>query len=309
MKQLKWLLKRELWEHKGMLLWTPIAVGSLTTLLGAAMMLLTLTGRQLWGQVTITALDNVMFPALDALATAHALVTTPLCIMLGLLVFFYCLGAMHDERRDGSILFWKSLPVSDRLTVASKALTALLVAPLITLAVALAAGLVLLLILCGALALHRDPALGFLLRTPQLYQTLLGMLTLPLLYLLWALPTVGWLLMVSAWARSKVLAWAIGIPLLACLLIYWAAKTFYPDADIYWLATKVIGRAVSGVFPGNWQGHGSIGAGDDVQNAGLAALATLTCSVLVNPALWLGVLAGVAMLHVTVRLRGSRMDS
>jgi len=50
----------------------------------------------------------------------HELIAQPydfaaLLIMFTTLVVavFYCLDALHGERRDRSILFWKSLPVSD----------------------------------------------------------------------------------------------------------------------------------------------------------------------------------------------------
>ena len=58
--------------------------------------------------------------------------------MLGFVVFFYCLGSLYDERKDRSVLFWKSLPVSDRDTVLSKALSALVVAPTLAIAVGIA---------------------------------------------------------------------------------------------------------------------------------------------------------------------------
>src|SRR3546814_18250586 len=59
-------------------------------------------------------------------------------IALAFVVFFYCLGALYDDRKDRSVLFWKSLPLSDSQTVLSKAASALLVAPLIATLAALA---------------------------------------------------------------------------------------------------------------------------------------------------------------------------
>jgi ABC-2 type transport system permease protein len=58
---------------------------------------------------------------------------------------FYCLDALYGERRDRSILFWKSLPVSDLTTVLSKATIALVVLPLVTFAVIVATQFVMLL--------------------------------------------------------------------------------------------------------------------------------------------------------------------
>src|SRR3546814_12295425 len=52
-------------------------------------------------------------------------------IVLAFVVFFYCLGALYDERKDRSVLFWKSLPVSDAQTVLSKVASAVVVAPVL----------------------------------------------------------------------------------------------------------------------------------------------------------------------------------
>ena len=48
---------------------------------------------------------------------------------------FYCLDALHGERRDRSILFWKSLPVSDLTTVLSKVFVPLVILPVLTFAI------------------------------------------------------------------------------------------------------------------------------------------------------------------------------
>src|SRR5688500_3753928 len=59
------------------------------------------------------------------------LMMAPAPIMLTTLIiaFFYGLDALHGERRDRSILFWKSLPVSDRTPVLSKVLVMMAVLP------------------------------------------------------------------------------------------------------------------------------------------------------------------------------------
>ena len=49
-----------------------------------------------------------------------------------------CIRDRYDERKDRSVLFWKSLPVSDRDTVLSKAVSALVVAPTLAISVAIA---------------------------------------------------------------------------------------------------------------------------------------------------------------------------
>src|SRR6202035_1181850 len=63
-----------------------------------------------------------------------------------LVSIFYSLEALHSERRDGSILFWKSLPVSDLTTVLSKASIPLVVLPLLSYVIVVATVVIMLLL-------------------------------------------------------------------------------------------------------------------------------------------------------------------
>lgn len=51
---------------------------------------------------------------------------------------------------------------------------------------------------------------GLILSNANFYLAPLRLIGLLPVYLVWALPTIGWLMMVSAWARSKVFLWAVG---------------------------------------------------------------------------------------------------
>ena len=130
---------------------------------------------------------------------------------------FYCLGALHGERRDRSILFWKSLPVSDLTAVLAKASIALIVLPVIAFAVILVTQLVMVLISTASLLAQgasltplwvQDPVLSNFWSLPY------GLVALSL----WYAPVYGWLLLVSAWARRTPILWAlapvIGLPLI-----------------------------------------------------------------------------------------------
>src|SRR5437867_8784109 len=64
---------------------------------------------------------------------------------------FYCLDSLHGERRDRSILFWKSLPVSDLTTLLSKVTIPLAVLPLVTFAIVVVTQFIMLLISTAAL--------------------------------------------------------------------------------------------------------------------------------------------------------------
>jgi ABC-2 type transport system permease protein len=144
----KLLLKREFWEHKGGFLWAPVWAGAISLLLTlmalivgevAARKALASGKMQIDGDVTINGLDlGVLTSKMDpddlrklADGIDFSMLMSAMwpMVVLGFVVFFYCLGSLYDERKDRSVLFWKSLPLSDRDTVFSKAASALLVAP------------------------------------------------------------------------------------------------------------------------------------------------------------------------------------
>src|SRR5688572_927804 len=121
---------------------------------------------------------------------------------------FYAADALHGERRDRSILFWKSMPVSDLVTVAAKASIPLLVIPLVACAIAFATQFVM---LVAAAAVHaasgRDAATAWN-AWPLARQTAV-MLYGVAIHALWFAPIYGWLLLVSGWARRAPLLWAV----------------------------------------------------------------------------------------------------
>jgi ABC-2 type transport system permease protein len=120
---------------------------------------------------------------------------------------FYCLDALHGERRDRSILFWKSLPVSDFTTVLSKALVPLAVLPLIAFAIIVATQVDMLLLSNIVLAANGVPATTGE-QLPFFRHSLIlayGLGTLAL----WHAPIYAWLLLVSGWARRATFLWAV----------------------------------------------------------------------------------------------------
>jgi ABC-2 type transport system permease protein len=127
---------------------------------------------------------------------------------------FYCLDALHGERRDRSILFWKSLPVSDTTAVLAKASIPLVVLPLITFAVTVAAQCIMLL-LSSAVLLAKGQSVGTLwTHVPLFSMSLMLLYHLITVHVLWHAPFYGWFLLVSAWARRAAFLWAV-LPVLA----------------------------------------------------------------------------------------------
>ena len=227
-----------------------------------------------------------------------------------LVVFFYCLGALYDERRDRSILFWKSLPVSDAMTVLSKAVTALCVAPVISIAFAVVASLALLLIGCIAMAIGGVHLGGTILTQPDLYLQPLRLAALLPVYVVWALPTIGWLLLVSCWARTKPFLWAVGVPLITLLLVKWISYTLEnfsgSPLNIMPLAQEIVARLLGGIVPGIWFSFtGGIPPGmhQNAQGPDVQVLFEASWMTLATAQAWIGALCGAAMIVGAIRLR------
>jgi ABC-2 type transport system permease protein len=311
MNTMKWLIRRELWEHKGMFLWAPIVVALVMILFMSVSS--THMGIHFYGSDATGAEQQAV--TAHTIAGSYMASSVPLFAMLGFIVFFYCLGALYEERKDRSILFWKSLPISDDMTVLSKVLAALGMAPLITVAVAVVTSLVLVVILGISMTIKGTPIFGLVLSDPAFYLAPLEVLGLVPVYFLWALPTVGWLLMVSSWARSKVFLWAVGVPLIAIVIIKWAHFQFGGGLDGDWLIHNVIARGLGGLIPGSWVFFDHTAPEQLAINAqaqrGLSLLPVFVESwkTLGRPSVWIGAAVGVAMIFAAIRLRRSRDES
>ena len=318
MNTMKWLLRREFWEHKGALMWAPVVVGTLMVLLISSIAALGISQGKLGDSVTVngehvsaTAMIKQLPPEKlqyisDAVAGAYMGLAAPLLMVMAIVVFFYCLACLGDERRDRSILFWKSLPVSDSETVLSKVIIAAFVAPLITIAVAFVVSLLTMLIIGAVLAFNGINLFGAILSNTDFYLMPLRVIGLLPVYILWALPTIGWLMMVSAWAKSKAFLWAVGAPIIAVIMIKWAQFLLGVNLDVHGFVYHVISRGLVGLVPGVWlpltemnprllmDASGNLSAGLVFEQSYLS---------LTHPSAWIGALAGAAMIFAAMRLR------
>ena len=134
-------------------------------------------------------------------------------LSLWIVVFFYLLGALYDDRKDRSVLFWKSMPVSDWLTVTSKLAAGLVLAPAIYFGFTVF-GHLLLALAATVAGLSQGIDVWAIIWSPaNLVSRWIAFLGLYSLTLLWCLPFFAWLLLVSSWAKSAPLAWAVGVPI------------------------------------------------------------------------------------------------
>jgi ABC-2 type transport system permease protein len=281
-----WSIRREVWEHKSLYL-APLSVAGLF-LLGALFSTFRFAARAR-AQVDLSpdATAAVMMAAFGASAMAVILVS-------GVVGVFYCLAALNGERRDRSILFWKSLPVSDLTAVLAKASVPLVVLPVFVFV--LVAALQTVLLVLGGLGLMIDgggPGLmGADVRLPEMWGLLFyGLVAVTL----WYAPIYGWLLMVSAWSKRAPFLWAV-LPPLALALV-----------ERLTLGTSYIGRLIHeriGGFAVGFQ-EGS-GLRPQAQIVGNPLSIADPAGLFMSPGLWGGLVAAGVLIAATVWLRQNR---
>jgi ABC-2 type transport system permease protein len=267
-----WSVRRELWESRSIYV-APLAVAGLI-LLGFLISILRL-GRQLafLGQ-------PYDFAALLIMLTTF------------LVAVFYCLDALHGERRDRSILFWKSMPVSDVTTVLSKAMIPIVVLPLVTFAITVVTQLIMLLVSSAVLMGHGVSVAVLWDHFSPLSMSLMLLFHLVAIHGLWYAPIYCWLLLVSGWARRAAFLWAV-LPLLAVAAVEKIAFNTTHFAAM--LAHRISGGREGAAFTTAAGGMsmdmlGQINPGH----------------FLMSPGLWIGLAISAIFLAAAVRLRRDR---
>ncbi|HXM60766.1 MAG TPA: hypothetical protein VN950_07890 [Terriglobales bacterium] len=266
-----WSVRRELWENRSIYI-APLAVATVT-LFG---FLIASMGRAL---------------STTDLAQRRAVLHEPLDFAMDVIMgsafivsIFYSLEALHGERRDRSILFWKSLPVSDLTTVLSKASIPLIVLPLLSFAIVVATQLIMLLL--SSLVLRGSGLSVATLWTPVFQMSLMLLYHLVTVHVLWYAPIYGWLLLVSAWARRAAFLWA-ALPWLAiCAVEKIAFNTTHFAAM---LGSRFEGGPEAVTMPGSFP---------------IDPMMQLTPGrFLSSPGLWIGLVIAAIFLFAAVRLR------
>lgn len=263
-----WSVRREWWENRSIYL-GPLIVTAFV-LLGSVLGMLRLATK---GDLPITPFR--MAPA-------------PIMLASFLVGLFYCLDALYGERRDRSILFWKSLPVSDRTTVMSKASIPLVVLPLIAFVLCVFTLLVLLLVSIPLLLANGGSPLELWSRL-ELFSSVVVMFYGLTVHALWFAPIYAWLMLVSAWARRAPFLWAL-LPVLALAAVERIAfNSWHLMSMLQYRVTGAMGRAF--VLPGK-------------RNQSFDGLDQLTpLRFLSTPGLWIGLVFAAACLAAAIRLR------
>lgn len=280
-RPLYWSIRRELWENRSIYI-APLAASAVVLFgftIGAAITLPNRVG-------SLSALDPARQQA--AIAMPYSVAACMIILASYVVGAFYCVDALHGERRDRSILFWKSLPVSDLTTMLSKASIPLVVLPLIAFAVSLATQLAMLLLSTAILLASGAGAATLWTRLPLVEMSLVMVYGLTV-HALWHAPLYGWLLLVSAWARRMPFLWAVLPPLGLVAIETIAFQTSYVCSLVkYRLAG---GMEEAFILEGN---------GSD---ATIRLTQLDPSGFLSSPGLWSGLVAAALLLATVVRLR------
>ena len=282
-RPLYWSVRRELWENRSIYI-APLIVAAFEVI-GFAISTIGLAERRR----AVLLLDPAHQRA--AIEQPYDLAAMMMIFIAFIVGVFYCLDALHGERRDRSILFWKSLPVSDLTTVLSKVTIPLVVLPLIAFAIVVCVQVIMLLQTSVVLILHgMSPATTW--AHFPVFQNWLVLLYGLAAIALWHAPIYGWLLLVSGWARRATFLWAV-LPIIAIQIF---EKITFNTSYF----GSLVKHRLMGVAPDAFEFHGR-------DHPTIDSLAQLTPGrYLSSPGLWIGLVFAAAFLAAAVRLRRYR---
>lgn len=244
MKTFKALLMREYWEHRGAFIKTPIILGIITCVILILAYLLVdkvdvnfNSGQGL--EYGLLQMENMKSQDMAIITNTFLTgVEGVYHFVLFIVLFFFLLGSLFDDRKDLSILFWKSLPVSDLSTVLSKLAAALIIAPICFWVILIATELISMVLFSIFLLLHGANPFTLLWANTDLIGHWAAFGLGCLVQGMWALPIYGWLLLCSSWAKRRPFIWAVGLPAVIFFLRGWfaafsfSAQSFMNVADL-----------------------------------------------------------------------------
>jgi ABC-2 type transport system permease protein len=308
MSTMNTLLRRELWEHRAILV-TPVVVGILII---AALLLPIVAGTL--GDVSVDGLPDDMEKLTPEKAqaiwtVAGAGLAFPFELAMVLVTTFYLLDCLYAERKDRSILFWKSLPVSDAEVVLSKLATAVIVIPVVTVAVFAVTSFVGWGITAGFLSSLGDEGRMLVAGPGSVFQGIVLAAYLFAAQALWYLPFYGWLLLVSAFANRALLLWAT-LPPLALMWLERAGLGTNEFAEL--LGHRSLGFLDSALRTENAAGVTRLANGDT--NIAIEATGNVwplldPVGLLTSPGLWAGIAVAAVFVTAAIWLRRYRDEA
>jgi ABC-2 type transport system permease protein len=290
------LVRREFWEHRS--LWiTPLIVAGLLVL---AAIPLHVTSDLSSGPEHILADARNRVGMFTLILWAQ---TVPQYLVMTIVVSFYLMDCLYLERKDRSILFWKSLPVADATTVISKLLVALVVVPLSVYLTAMGASVLFQIILAVRTAHGSLPDVAVAWDTVAWLKVQGLMLYGLVVSMLWFAPLAAALLLVSAWARKNVFLWTTLPPVIAIIMERIAFGTRYTMHLLQYRTWGIWNALGVDPTPSGGVTHGRVVSLADLFDHIAMGKAFL------NIDLWLGVAVAAVFVTAAVRIRRYRDDT
>jgi len=296
------LLKRELWEHRSLYV-TPAVIALLVAL------------GTVTGQATFSAFDQAVDIAMlggSNLSEAQRAVAIS-AVMFGVSVFFfigmsfmtvfYALDALYAERKDRSILFWRSIPCTDFETVLSKLLTAILIVPLITFTAIAITHLVVLIISSIWIGLQGGNAGHMIWSAAPLLDNWATTLVFVLAFPLWVSPFIGWFLLVSAFTKRSPFLMAF----LPILILPMLEKIVIGTSVVTETFASRLGKMplFQGFDPSDFFDDGKHTVSENISMFDLLDLG----GFIMSPGLWIGIIVCGLFTTAAIYVRRFRDDS
>jgi len=282
-----WSVRREIWEHRAVWI-APLAA--------AGLILFSFLIRMFKLPYLLDQANHLApMPRAAAIGAPFAIAAFTIMVTATVVSFFFCLGALNNERRDRSVLFWKSLPVSDTTTVLAKAFVPLVVVPLIAIGTIIVTQLVMLLL--GTIVLTANNISPAVIWTgwplPQFELTMLYVLVTGVI---WYAPIYAWVLMISSWARRVAFLWAV-LPWLGLFIVEKIA--FGTDYVGSFIDYRINGSIKEGLNLPNGNHNININTMPVIDPSHYVSPAHF----LMSPGLWLGLLAAAVFISAAIWFR------
>ena len=284
-----WLVRREFWENR--------AIWMIPAAISGVMILIALFGR-----VDLMSISQVPSRAVGGGFLLG--VGATFFVVLSIYSTWYLLDCLYADRKDRSVLFWKSLPISDTTTVMSKLATALIVIPMVYFAAADLTALMMAFII----SVRASSLVGGALWHVDLWLQLQALwIYMIVTTALWYLPVAAYLLVVSAWAKRAVMLWSILPPIALLLAERWFLGSHVIAGQI---EERLVGYAAQAFKddPGGRSWETTVMDKDIVQTPVSIWHFFNAYGFFSSPETWIGAAVGVVLIVCAIQLRTRRTE-
>ena len=299
MKTFLALVRREAWEHTAIWLVPAVLSAILVVVAGVASVKLLGGGMNIVVDGHGVETDQI-FQGLSNLNLGMVVVFG---LVMSVVATFYLLDCLLADRKDRSILFWKSLPISDLTTVLSKLATAAVLIPLVTVCAAFVTAFMLMVVISVDLLVLGGSPWDMLWSQVPYFSNLVLVLYAMVVGVLWYLPLMGYLMLVSAFAKRAVMVWAVLPPLVISLV----EKQFMGSNNF----ALMLSERMNGFAPLAFRTDSLESMADAIDrgHAGPGLEVINVAPLLQGSGLWLGLVAAGVFIAGAVYLRRYRDES